>query len=750
MGMFSSKTKIYTGVSHSYMMDNNYIPTTIRDSVLESILSKRNIADGLVEDIINGPPTLLRRAYKLSNNTDKYIFGSPKYKLTSERNVLSSFEQYLLNNIPIGSDIEYMKVDQQHTRHMLWDLLTNRFGYNYLTNIVVDSPVDSTVYILDTLPVLDGYLPDSGEEDDPNVYQLPDAETYEDWDTPASDRYNPFNINDPLNKEGVEVEISDVGDSGVRSAYAWEDSTYLFGSRVTQSEVFHSMLEPEDNYDGVYFYAKYTYNDEQFFFTYNPVSNSIWELSDLINNDGVEADGMFMPMLHLKIRGRYTNSDKDSRIYNDTVKLGNMIGVGLDSFIDSLKENGDHTYIEDAAVIFGSSLNTSDPLEKKYIYLFFDWVHSKVLTSVQGNQSFTINDTDLGFTISWSKMTKTTNIGSVGDVGSYLVDRVTYTHAKQVRRGALTKPEIFYTYAVSLKYQFSENMYYEILINNINSTYKSRGRNVVSNLTDFQDEEGFSMVIPISRTLVEKNFKFTDREYIYYKSLGTLITTYRKVKTKWYKRSWVGTFLKLAAVVVAVVSLGTAIKGSIGMYTLAMGLGASVALGVAVTLIKYYIVGLIIELGYRIVLKELGADWALGLAILAVAAGGARMLQQGKVSDKLALNLLNQASTISNVQSKLTAKELEKLQIRAKLDSEYFSNEMKKIEELIDNIRPDSILSLNTIMRMGESVDEYYARLNIAADSVTHSLRVIPNYVDIMLRLPEEDYIYANAERLQT
>lgn len=694
----------------------------------------------MVEDILNGPPTLLRRAYKLANNPDKYIYGVPKYKFLSESGMYTQFRQYLELTYPTIDSIEYTHISTIHYRHLFWSLITHSYGYDESSNIIADSPLGLPVYVLDTLPVLNGLLPDSGDPNEPNIYVFPDEDTYVDWETPAIERPNPFNIEDPLDSEDIAVEVSEDGDSGIVAALAWEDPQYLFGSKVCQSTVFLGMREEGDNKDdSAYFYAKYYINGEPTYFTYDPDTEDISYLNDIIDDTGTESDGFFMPFIHLKVQESYVNSDKDSREYLDSVRLGNMVGVEIDDFIDSLKEDDGHTYIQDAAVLFATSLNSERHEEQKYIYHFFEWLYSRTSNTSTGKNSISINDAALGFSLSWSPMTREVVQGSPLKPGKYGVERITTTHEKFIRTKYGARIQYYYTYRLRVRHQISEETYIELIIPNLVSTYRSRDRNVTSSLSDFEDEDDFTMLLPISRTLVEDNFKFIDRETIYYQSLSTLITTYQKVKVKWYQRSWVGTFLKVFAVVIAVVSLGTAIKGSMGLVALAGGLSASVALGVAVTLIKHYIVGLIISYGYRVVLEEIGADWALALAILAIAAGGTRMIQQGKISDKLALNLVGQATTIANVQNQITQDQLSSVLKEIEENRKVYIDELKRIQEMIEDLRPDRELSLSTVMGMSESVDEYLTRLNMSADSIEHALRVIPNYVDIMLRLPEED-----------
>lgn len=147
MGIFSSKTKKYYGVSHSRMIPDKEIPKVLIDSTASYIAEAPNTGDMDLVDynsvaIENALSTKVKRMHSWLISNPNTFDGikpiTPTYYKASDTKVINTLKQLIEEDYP-GSTIEYLYLDVQDTSmvHSTYIVLSEHHGFNPSTNKIV-------------------------------------------------------------------------------------------------------------------------------------------------------------------------------------------------------------------------------------------------------------------------------------------------------------------------------------------------------------------------------------------------------------------------------------------------------------------------------------------------------------------------------------------------------------------------------------------------------------------------------------
>lgn len=738
MGIFSGKTRTYVSASFTEFMEEKTLPDTVKTSLLENLLTGGSAPDTIINDIINGPPTVISRVSKWAKS-GKYPYGVPRHNITQLSDVEAIFRNFLLELSTNPVNIIYSSYSPINEQHVLWQMLHENNNYNETANTLELANTPYTVYVNYLTPVVSGFVEDSEDPEDPNELIPVDPATYASWETPAHSRPHPWR--DEYPPLTGEVIYDETGGTGASVDFIWKNTDSLIPNEVQTSETFIAIAE--ENPDAEFFQAKFSYStmgvNKIYYFTYQGTEGTYPELDSAISPD-LQNTADFMPYFHL----RHNKIDltraavRNTPAFKRSNQLFKMMGMDFVGLGDTINENPDIKYIEQASVGFFYKLNTEFPLGKQYAWYFFDWLHDlgKLSTS-----SVRVQDALLNVGFSYENLIKTTVNGSIGEIGTVKIEfvKVNQTIPTYTIDGGF-KQVIKVKGAIKLKKQITDTTYSEITLNDIKSFFGVPGKNVIGTAEKFNDDD-FNILLPISKMLVERHFKFSEREKVYYGAMGLVVTTKKRVKGKWYQRGFFKILMIVVAVVITVVSYGSAASAAAGLVAGATAGG--VAMAVAIALMKKLLIDLLISYAFKLVIQEIGVEAAGIIAILAIVAGGAKYALSSGKSAEMGAKLLSLGSSFATAVNQGIQKELAGIQ-KSMLNNEQWYKESLDIiqnareemgldfEALID---PYLFIQKDVTIKPNESIDLWLARTIHSSNIGTLVLEYPRTYVEGALNL---------------
>lgn len=147
MGLFSSKTKKYYGVSHSRMIPDKEIPRVLVDSTAAYIAEAPNTGDMDLVDynivaIESALSTKVKRMHSWLMNNPSTFDGispiTPTYYGTSDTRIINALKGLIEEDYP-DSTVEYLYLEVQDTSmvHSTYIILSENYGFNPSTNKIV-------------------------------------------------------------------------------------------------------------------------------------------------------------------------------------------------------------------------------------------------------------------------------------------------------------------------------------------------------------------------------------------------------------------------------------------------------------------------------------------------------------------------------------------------------------------------------------------------------------------------------------
>ena len=725
MGLFSSKKKTYTSAIFQQMIeDDKQLPDTIRGAVLEAVLSDINLSENLVEGIINGPPMKLKRLYNYAARGN-YYYGLPTSSLSSYSAVRATLIQVLENMYGQGADIEYAEFGPLNLIHQTWVDLEEKHGYSESTNSINDYEYSCYVHYL--LAVQNTVPEDSGDATDPNVFEPEDMKYYSAWDTPARDRYNPWQSTHPAPE--ADVELSERLPDGIKRGYIWEEDDDLISQDpVKQCYVFHA--EVGDIQDDFY-QAKV----EGEYFTYKP-GQGLYPLLDSAVSDTATGDdaAQFMPFMHMRSNSQKLSVPSNPG-YESTKKLFSYLGIDYEQFSDEFHDNPDIRYIKQGLVGFFIKLNSKHKLDLRYLFHFFDWYHDIIGGDTTDKNTLNIKDKLLNMSLRVDGISKSVVSGSIGEVGTYDSAFGTFTNTQIVYLlGKPVEVEVSKR-SIAYRHQITEDTYEEVILQNPTSWYAVYRKNVEGSLSE--DDKDSNVIVPVSMMIVNNFFPFSQREKILFRGLGVIATTYQRVKTRWYQRGWFRVVLVVAAIVAAVFTGGAAIKAAYAAYQLGW---TALTFWVMKTVLVY----VALDFTFQFVVRKLGIDVALVLAVVATVVGINNKLsntQLLKLDPAVMLRIANglQSKVVLAVED-----QIKDIQRDAASAAEQYEKEMERIESIRaehlstqDMLNPFWFVNQVPSTYLGESTDMFFGRLTDNGNIGVESLRFAEYFVEMSLRLPD-------------
>ena len=742
MGFFNTKKKTFYSAGFTPIVEEDKLPDTVLSSIIQSIIGHKPIVPNLLNDVANGPPSRVMRYVKRALK-NKYPYGVPKHNLQDTDYVQNVFNIFIESITNPAVTVHYAKIMPYHERHWMWDYLTNTKNYSQSTNIVGTTNLPYTVYVSDIIPILDGYVEDSGDPLDPNDYTLPDPETYTDWETPAKDRTHPWRgIYPGLNADCI---IRTNGDEGTYVELVFENTDSIFPSDIQSCEIelAHQVEFPDEEL----YQAKFTWNPGSGnitqYFTYVPGTGTYLDLDNAFGDTPTDV-AEFLPFLHIRKEGNTLTGPGQSGTthYIETKKMFDIVGMDMSSLTQEIQNNPDIGSIREVTFMSAFKLDTDSKWGKKYLYFFFRWLKTIQTSNSNSKKSITFRDGFTRYTLSYRHLSNPVIVnGVVGEVDEYIVSRsISNTNVNTIKDGifnAILKSNA----TIVFRRQINETQYEEFTLSRPAGAYKigSSDRNVAT-MSDWDDDE-FAIIVPVSKMIIDTYFKFPEREKVFYASLGIMTTTRVRVKIKWYKKESFGLFLQIVAVVLLIVSLGSAAVAAYGLAGLAVGLGGAVY-AVAIAIIQELLINLAISYTFKIIIKEVGIELGFAFALLAIASGGYYAITKGLTSS-IAMNLIQLGTIATNASTDVLSERIEDINHDSQEYAENAQKELDRINELLEAMNPDTsnfLIDPYIFMSPNETPKEWINRLTKSGNIGVLALSYPSKFADLMLKLPEPEY----------
>lgn len=713
MGLFSSEEVVTVSATSFNLVSK--IPNTVGASTITAIMTNNSISDTILNDAATGLSSEVDKAYKYGLNS--YALGLPSGTISStllapETVVKACIESEINKTISIIFSF--------------YGELTPKLAIlNYLRNI--------------------------------RGYKWSDEQiTIHPWltDNPGRLLYLDTAVYSPNTKTIALTYKSPV--TSVIHKTIWYD--YLYETVTPDPSLFigqtyctaaYSILNTKTN----------TLTGE--YYWYYLISTNIYqELSPEKTGFGQTA---YLPVVPIRRANTDLTDDNHNTtdLYTTSKKLLDIFSIDIDTIADKINENPNIADIDNAYIIFGIDIQTTNEVNIRYLCEYFDYLSDVSVykktdydTAIVTNKRPFANVTDiktsvesleeygLNIQLRYYYITSELISGSIGSTGT-AISKTVITPSFTLQDISLSTNDVSY---IQFQLQISEQVYKEVKVfglTHINTIYE--GYAVTTSLADSQDDDNNNFIIPLYYGIA-KQLPLMVRNKLYYDCFRIIITSYDVQTVAWYQS---GIFKVILVAVAIVISVYT---GGAGSWL--AGLAAAADIGM-IALISYILPAILTYLavtyGTKLLAKATGAEWAMVIgAIVTVITVCYQPSSMNIAGFELptAQTLLQVGSSLIKAGEQLVAsaiteieKEIAELTASEKEEWTVLEEAEKALDSGID-LNPMRMLSYQQsfVNITTESPDYFYNRTIHTGNIGALSLDVIKYYVDVALTLPDPKY----------
>lgn len=728
---FKSKTEIYVGTSVSRVIPDELLPDSVKGAMVNALFAGTDIVDNILEAATNTLENRVNRMYKYASEHSPYgmptgdvysnTFGGPEIA-----EVLEAIE-----GEPVL--IDYRHFGSQNLLHMAWKELHENHGYNEVTNILGDLTTQkgTTVYLEDMVVEMPSSTLNSHDE----------TETAS-WGIPANSGNTPLRKLTDIDKRKVlyaptPTEFSDsVTTPRVLVKYMWGSNTA--GSPIQRDQFYFYPSDP-DRERGV-FHVKYRINGLVKFWTYD-FGTGVYPTLDSIGVDPQAVTGDFYPNIYFRLGNASIGANKASASYKSQAKMSKHLGIKFDDVLAALHENPDVGVVEQAFITFGVNADSTDQVDLKYLFEFFDTLFmaqlggttpeaTRPLFVFGNNNGIRIADSGFEMNLINRGISKKKVPGNIGEIGFVVEAKTSISASDLVKMTGAGVVRYNFDFPCRVyKKQITKHFYEEIMVINPVMKYLVAGNQHATVLGDQDDE---ILLIPLDRVLAER-LNSRDAERLYARSIHLVCNSLQRVKVKWYQQEWFKGFLLVVAIVLTVMSLGQD-GGFFIQAAAAIATGSYVTLAVLVfwEIVQFVVVGFIAKTAVKLV----GLDAAFFIAVLAailspMAGKDGIATSIGSITAK---ELLYAATALASGIGQVMEDMFQDIRNEYSSFESFRESRIKLLEEAEKELTTVSILSPYIVM--GEEPSMFYKRTIHAGNIGTLVFDDIHNYVDHSLQLP--------------
>lgn len=749
MGLFSSKKKTYVATQVMRAIEDDALPNSVKQGTIRAFFENGNVSEYVLEEAIQSVAVRADRMYEYAEK--HYSFGLPSgetYTATQGKAVAQALLDRL-EGAPVS--LEYYRYGPPNNLHIGWLRLVEQHGYNPVTNILgnLSAQKGKAVY-LKNLEVVVPYAQKDNYE----------TGALSQWGTPATAGYTPDRRAQTSISLGNLTEHSPVVFSKTateeyvlasyvvddpKKEYVYQDGEYTRKTVYPEGTLVIQTSDVDDSAD--FFHAKYLIGDQIKYWMYQAKEGTYPELDAFFETPLTEL-GSFYPIAYFRHNKSRVDGDKAGKEYKTSLKMLDYIGIDYQAMIDAIHENPDINDVEQAMLLMAVPANTTNPVEQRYLFDFFEAQYyaqdtlPKISSSrnlfvfSQANESehsIVIQDRRSKFVLNHRGIFKRRKVGKIGPVGSYSSAsakiQIETRQAEETEQSERLFLSIFSQVPTHYyRRQVSEVLYDEIQVIDLRLVY-----NIWGGYNTVGDEQDDILLVPIDRNIT-KGYWIGDKETLYARSMHYVFNSRVVVKVKWYQQGWFSDLLKIAAIVMMVYSFGTQ---GYEIYAAATAAGYTAAQALLITIITLAVQSFLIQAAFKLFVKVVGQDIAFLAAIIAAAVGIKGVMEAGgfQAAAPLAKDLLSLANGLVSAIGADIQRELSDLMGEFSEFDKYVEEQTKLLDKANDLLKTSNLLSPFTIF--GESPDDYYKRTVHSGNIGTIGIDAIGNYVERSLTLPQ-------------
>lgn len=746
MGLFSSSTKRIAGTSVSRVIQDKYLPDSLQVGLINAIFGDGDIPGNVLQSMIRSIGVTAERAYRYGK--DGYVFGLPSGSTYSDMDGVEEVEALLSQQEGGAVSVVYSRIGPPNYLHLAFQKLVAEYGYDTATNKVgsLSSQKGKEVF----LQQIEIVVPDSLKE-------TISTGAIEDWGFPPSygktpkikkqffDEYGWMTLSFYLPKVDLVSSVKAV------VTYVWETSIGTGDAEVIEvrSESLDLFF---DGFDEELDYIQVAYINQQGkykYFTYQ-LGAGIYPQLDLLIDSPPEEIGTYFPFLYFRLKSKSLSANKESEEYKSSKKFAKYLGLDYDQLDEAIHENPDIRDVVQGMVVFAVPPETEDPLEKRYLFDFFEQQYysrshlpaaaniSTYWNSLFGDKkigkfSTVIQDKAFKMVLSHDGITRTVKVGRLGPLGSYHSTKRTRTSKREyVDSNGENQIEILNHFIHVFQFQKTEVLYEELEVIDLRLAYDIAGKHKYMTLGTGDDGKDI-LLVPIDHSITE-NYNIRDREELYARSLHFVFNSIIKIKVKWYEKDWFQFVLMVVAVVITVFSMGS--DGGSLLSSIASLAGGTISLALINAIVMSVIETLIFNAVVEWLVEEIGAEWAMFLSVVLAAWGAYEGYNAGGLTKSTwAENLLNVSNSITKAISSVIQDAFADLTKEMNVFSQEVEKDLKLLEEAQELLEGNNLLSPFTIF--GESPEDFYNRTVHSGNVGILGITSVSNFVDVALTLPK-------------
>ena len=744
MGLFSSKTVVTVGTSVVRAIGDEAMPDSVRSGATKGLFAGDDqFIENVLEDITSGLGVTTSRVYNYGKN--KYLYGLPSGAVLESQSGAAVMKQEIERINGQAVAINYYHYGVFNNLHVGWVKLVAEHQYNPVTNQIdrLTAQVGHPVYMTNMAVVVT----------DATLMELENG-SLEQWGVPANSgsqvtgnpTYDAALRNINALKPPIVFELDEAAPADyLRVEYVWlEPTTKIVNGVSVPDTIRHTgvftmnMLGYDIEAD--YHQTRYTLaNGTVHYFIYKQGTGT-YPAVEAIYDPQYENNGSYLPFTYFRYEKQNGAADPSSEWCKQSRRMLKNVGMDYEEVANAINENPDIGDVEQAMMVFAVPANTENQIEMRYLFDYFKQLKAITKVSTPNNEAdfgtvFTsglmntivIQDKRFKMALSFKNITRKMVTGNFGKIGSYTsgYDKtVDVEEGKNVATGGIvlwSSNQHNHWY----RKQVSATVYEEIRVFNLKMTY-----HIFQQYTAVGDEDDAILLVPLDMSLTKK-YSLPKREELYARSMQYVFNSKIVTKVKWYQQGWFRIFMLIIAIVVTVISYGSA-WASVGA-ALAAGTitAAAVVYMLAVGLIKYFLIAYAVKLFVRAV----GPEFAFLVAIVAAVTGSYQAIQAGSVAGApWAKELLQVSTSLTKGINLELQRDFGKLSSEVDEFKDFADTENARLKEAQDLLGENNWLT--PLILFGEKPTDFYNRTVHSGNVGVQGLEAVAQFVDVSLTLP--------------
>ena len=742
MGLFSSREKISVATQVARVFNESQIVPSSKTAIVKSIVKNGDMFDYLMDGMTHSFGNRAEDMYRYAEQ--HYAFGMPSGEFYVATQGQSEVQNILNAMHGTTVEINYSQLGPANCLHMGWMKLISDYGYNPETNEITSlSTTKGTPVYLKNMTVV---IPTS------KINSI-NPRALEQWGISPQAGHLPveFPINiliDSLIGFSPVINSDTAPSEQVLIEYVWEFTSveydpyvdeYLERSRLTGESIVVALSGFSNQSE--YFHVRYKVGDTPHYWMYELGTGTHPTLDALFNVPPTEV-GQFYPFSYLRLENTRMDWDKNLIQYKTSAEMLKRLGLNYQKMIDSVHENPDISSVRQAMLMFAVSANTTNSLEQRYLYEFFDALKdsqqniattptlSDILSQFVStgktitNSAIVVQDTSFKMAVSNGGIYKKRKGGVIGPLGSFSSEYMEQTASFLVKDSEGVVQSHTYTLPIHCyRKQISSGLYDEIQVINLRTTYYIyEGYNAIGNGTaDY-------LLVPIDRAIVH-NWSIPEKEALYMRGFQYVFNSVNVTQVAWYAQPWFQAVVLAAAVMMAAYTFGASMEA----YSVLVSTGFLTTEAILWNIASDILIGLLVSVGTTELIKRVGPEVGIALAVLAAAYGlasSSEMITGLPFADSaltVSTSLIKASGSAYSSKIGDIESELHDLQDEAKANAEV----IQKAEDLLQT---SNVLSPFTII--GEAPTDYYRRTMYSGNVGQIAIDGVATYVERSLTLP--------------